>query len=165
MIELQSFIAPSMTLIGALTVAALGFYQWRRQHGKANRSAVAESRRKAAETLWTQLEEINIKLRPFGEDSRIIDLKSDIRQLNETFLRNSFYLNDSLQLAVNTYLKQLGHVSQVVAKYQAGQEEWGTTMANPPSRVSQYREVNEGLEELKRQRSNVKALLLAATDA
>ena len=162
MAELQSLTGPVLTFVGTIAVAALGYYQWRKQHSKPNRSAVAESRRKAAEAIWSQLEEINLKLRPFGEDRRAIDIRGELRSLNELFLRNSLYLNDSLQACLNSYVKQLHRVSERIAEYQEGHEEWATSAINPS--VGKYGAVYSEIEALQTQRESVKRMLLSATD-
>ena len=169
MADLQTLLAPLLALGGTVAVAGIGFYQWRKQHSKPNRSAVAESRRKAAEVIWAQLEEINLKLRPFGEDRREIDIRSELRLLNELFLRNSLYLDDSLQLSINTYVKHLHKVSEKIEQYQEYYAEWAASMPAPSEellkrRNTQYRGINQYLDELRARRAEVKSLLLAAAD-
>ena len=162
--DLQSLIAPLIALTGTLVVATLGFHQWKKQNGDPNRGAKADAKRKAVETIWLQLEDINLRLRPFGEDSRKIDIGSELRQLNELFLRNSLYLDDALQSPLNEYVKQLHRAAKLIDKYQENTSEWASTAINPRSRVAKYKEVNEQLDLLEALRAKIKKSLHGAID-
>lgn len=164
MIDLQSLAAPLIALAGTLTVALIGLYQWRKQHSKPNRTSIAESRRKAVEALWSKAEEINLALRFFGEDARMIDVASDVRSLNELFLKNSLYLDDSVQRHLAEYVRLLHKVSASMEEYNEDRGEWRITSIEPPKKYKE-REVWTALDAANAKRAELKAILLATVDA
>lgn len=170
--DLTPYIAPLLALLGTLAVALLGLYQWRKQHLNPNRTAVADAKRKAAEQLWSHVEEIDVKLRTFGADTRKIDVRSDIKALNEAYLRNSLYLSDDVQKRLNEYVLQLHLVARSIEAYQGHKEEWEVTLA-PSTRTdayhsseqAKYSDVNAQLDLLSELRATAKESLLRHIDA
>ena len=129
--DLQPYIAPVFALLGTVTAAGLGLYQWRRQHGNPNRGAIAEARRKAAEAIWAKLEELNLELRSTGETRRT-DRRLLAADLNATFLRNSFYLDGDTQRLANDYLESLVALArQMDGADDRTREEWSATIVDP----------------------------------
>ncbi len=164
MIDLQPLAAPLLALLGTLVVALLGFYQWRRQHSNPNRVPTAEARRKAIEALWTKAEEINLAMRRFGKDARPVDVSENVKSLNELFIRNSLYLDDSLQRKLADYVELLHKASARLAEYNEGRDEWSNTSIQPPEKARQ-RKVWTAVEAANAKRAEIKAKLLASIDA
>ena len=164
MSDLQPYIAPVFALLGTVTVAGLGMYQWRRQHGNPNRGAIAEARRKAAEAIWAKLEELNLELRSTG-DARRTDRRMLAADLNATFVRNSFYLDGDTQRLANDYLDSLVALArQMDGADDRTREEWSATIVDPEPGLAQG-ELQAALATLADRREKVRrALLRAAGD-
>jgi hypothetical protein len=159
---LAPYIGPFLALLGTLIVAAIGFYQWRRTATNQSRSAVAEARRKAAEALWSKLEEANIALRS-GQSLNEASLRALHNEVNSTFLKNSLYLTEETHRLVSAYLNSLIRVSSMLrGSNSLAAEEWTNTtwpVAQQPGVLA------EALAEAERQRSAVKRVLLELTGA
>jgi hypothetical protein len=123
------FIAPLFALVGTLVVAALGFFQWRKQHANPNRAAIADARRKAVEALWTQLERENLSLRSLQPSSREAIRAAKI-EVNKIFLQHSLYLDDELQLQLNHYVEAMHKVADILLERgeDSEQEDWTSTL-------------------------------------
>lgn len=161
--SLAQYVPQLLALLGTLAVAGLGFYQWRKQSSNQSRVAIAESRRKAAEALWTKLEEVNLALREASalDRARFRELERDV---NKLFLKNSLYLQDSTQKLTSQYARAMFQVSELLtASETASALEWvntaiGFSGADTP-------EVKQALDEANRLRAEVKNALLQAAGA
>ena len=161
---MQSVVGPLIALLGTLVVAALGFYQWRRQNGNPNRGGVAEARRKAAEAIWAKLEELNLELRSPAKDRRA-DLQALARDLNTVFLQNSLYLDDDTQRLANDYLASLVALARQMDDAEGeAREEWGDTVIGPASALAPEA-LKSALALLADGRKRVKRALLDAAGA
>jgi hypothetical protein len=160
MSTISPYVGPLLALLGTLAVAGLGFYQWRRTAANQGRAAIAESRRKAAEAVWSKLEEANLALREGVGGSALLTLRKEV---NATFLKNSLYLDDEAQRAVAKYVEALVHVGSLLkGDHSSMAEEWSNTAWPIASEGS---EAAAALREVRRQRSHVKHILLEATGA
>ena len=161
--SLSQYLTPLLALAGTLIVAALGFYQWKKQSANQSRGAVAESRRKAAEALWSKLEEINLALREASalDRSRFTQLE---REVNTIFLKSSLYLADRTQSLVSEYTRALFKVSALLTGTQGSSSiEWANTAIQISSTDSP--EAGVALDEANRLRTEVKNALLRSTGA
>jgi hypothetical protein len=104
--------APLVALLGTVLVAAIGFYQWRKQNANPNRAANASARRDAYEGLWKRLEELNLELRK--TDDRIPSLNDQLRIINEYFLSHSLYFDNADQAIINKYVAALHVVRSTI---------------------------------------------------
>lgn len=160
--SLSTFAAPLLALLGTLVVAGLGFYQWRRQAAHQSRGAVAEARRKAAESLWAKLEEVNLAVRESGP-ANVARLQALEREVNALFLQNSLYLEDATQKVVSGYVRALLRACALLAETggEAAQE-WANTSIEAAAADP---EVAQALADVERRRAEVKGLLLRSTGA
>jgi hypothetical protein len=162
MSALGPYVAPLLALLGTLLVAAIGFYQWRKQASSQSRSAIAETRRKAAEAIWGKLEEVNVALRDVHSINHT-KLQTLEKEVNSTFLKNSLYLDDETQRLVSAYIKSLFRVSSLLRGGDPGiAEQWATTVWPV---ASDDRELTEALADARLKRSRVKHALLESTGA
>ncbi len=161
--SLSQYLAPLLALIGTLVVAGLGFYQWRRQSANQSRGAVADSRRTAAEAIWSKLEEVNLALREANalDRSRFAQLERDV---NTIFLKNSLYLEDRTQGLVSEYTRALFKVSALLtAREGADSIEWASTSIQISATDSP--EARVAIDEANHLRTEVKNALLRFTGA
>lgn len=98
--------------VGALLVALLGFYQWRKQQERSRRTDFDTARRKAYENLWGKLEEVNLRLR--DQRAKNSTLHAQLKDANTFFLQNSLYLEDDEQESINKYISALHHLRSLV---------------------------------------------------
>ena len=157
------YVGPVLGLLGTLLVAFVGFYQWKKQHSNPNRSSVADTRRRAAEAVWSKLEEINVAVRensaPGGGN-----LMSLHKEANLVFLKNSLYLEDKTQVLVRAYIDSLLQVSSMLSEEDTNNsEEWART--DIQSIAHDDLEVAASLAEVAKHREIVKNALLKATGA
>lgn len=110
----HEWIAPGLALIGTLLVAAIGFYQWKRQNANPNRAANAAARREAYEGLWQRLEQINLDLRKTRSEIPI--LNDQLHAINEYFLSHSLYFDDADQAIIDKYVSALHCVRAMIDK-------------------------------------------------
>ena len=103
-------------------------------------------------------------MRQFGEDARTIDVSEEVKSLNEMFLKNSLYLDDSLQRHLSEYMELLSKVSTSMNEYNEDREEWSNTSIQAPEKHKQ-RKVWTALEAANAKRAEIKAKLLATIDA
>ena len=101
-----------ISAVGALLVALLGFYQWRKQQKHSRLSDFDTARRKAYENLWSKLEEVNLRLRDQSADNRT--LHTQLKDANTFFLQNSLYLEESEQGFINDYISALHHLRSLI---------------------------------------------------
>ncbi len=163
MSDAQPWIGPLIALLGTVVVAGAGLYQWKKQNGNPNRGAIAEARRQAAETLWAKLEELNLELRCKTEDRRA-DLRMLTTELNATFLKNSFYLDDATQRLANDYLEALGALAKQIGQSDAdSREAWSAT--GIPDAAMAHGQLLAALTKLEDSREKVKRALLRTAGA
>jgi uncharacterized protein YPO0396 len=110
----SEFIAPALALLGTLLVAALGFYQWKKQSANPNRNANAAARREAYDGLWKRLEEINLELRRTRDG--VPSLTEQLRSINEYFIAHSIYFDDADQTLIDKYVHALHYVRSAIDK-------------------------------------------------
>jgi hypothetical protein len=157
------YVGPLLGLLGTVLVASIGLYQWRKQQSNPNRAAVADARRKAAETLWSKLEEINIVLREEHATSKET-LRALQKEANSTFLKNSLYLDDTTQQLVKSYVESLSRVASMIQDQgSAAAEEWENTNIMPA--VSASPKLAAALGDAASRRELVKNALLKSTGA
>lgn len=160
---LSPHIGQLIALLGTLAVAGLGFHQWRKQHSNPNRAAVAESRRKAAEALWSKLEEINLALRREPQES-LPSLDVLLKQANTTFMKQSLYLDDRTQALIRSYVNSLYRASRHLGEQNSSAaQEWADTAINPDAQGDE--QTRALLAEIASQRERVKEVLLGAAGA
>ena len=163
MSTIEPYVGPVLGLIGTLLVAALGFYQWRKQRSNPNPSEIAASRKSAAEAIWAKLEEINIAVRvtPNPQDLNLDSLKTEA---NVAFLKNSLYLNDDVQTLIKSYVESLFHVADLVRELKSpAASEWNTTAIMPTTATEPM--LVKALSDAALLRERVKGALLAYTVA
>jgi hypothetical protein len=119
-----------LALAGTIFVAGLGYAQWKKQHGKPNRGAIAMKMREASEKIWTELEEINLFLREDRPKSRK-SINAIKKRINTVILKNSLYLDDALQSLINDYTQSLIAVTELLINHGTDEdkEEWRSTRA------------------------------------
>ena len=146
--------APLLALLGTLTVALVGIYQWRKQYRNPTRNVNAEGRRKAYEGLWQELEEVNLVLRETHNQNP--PAFRQIRKINTFFLQNSAYFDESDQLLINDYVAALDRLRAAI--FTSGDDDvthaWLSTMAEMP--VSKVAEIQSASEDVARLRNQVK---------
>jgi hypothetical protein len=158
--HISPYLAPLFGLAGTVLVVGFGYYQWQKQHGNANRGAVAESRKKACEAVWSKLEELNLRLRAASSHDTP-DLALMLKEVNAVFLANSFYLDEGQQVAINDYVKALRATSELIGDSDdEAKDEWRNTGAMPLDVSSPP--VRAALETLSALRAVVKDRLLQA---
>ena len=108
----HEWIAPGLALIGTLLVAALGFYQWKKQDANPNRAANAAARRDAYEGLWQRLEAINLELR--NTPQKPPSLSEQLHSINEYFIAHSLYFDDADQIIIDKYVSALHRVRSII---------------------------------------------------
>jgi hypothetical protein len=149
----HQLIAPALALLGTALVAAVGFYQWRKQNANPNRAANAAARRDAYEGLWKRLEEINLELRNKGSHS---PLRTHQHSINEYFIRHSLYFEEPDQVVIEQYIHALHRLRSAVDK--AGRadvrEHYEDTGAFPMSDIAP---LLTAVEEIERYRNIIKA--------
>jgi hypothetical protein len=108
----HDWIAPGLALLGTLLVAALGFYQWKKQNANPNRAANAAARREAYEGLWKRLEAINLELR--NTRQKPPSLSDQLHIINEYFIAHSLYFDDADQVIIDKYVSALHRVRSMI---------------------------------------------------
>jgi hypothetical protein len=149
----HEFIAPVLGLLGTLLVAALGFYEWKRQHANPNRDANAAARREAYEGLWKRLEEINLELRMTRDQTP--SLSDQLRGINEYFIGHSLYFEDADQIIIDKYVRALHYVRSVIDETDDAyvKESYHTTGSYD---MKPLQELVAATEEMKRYRAIIK---------
>lgn len=108
----RDLVTPLLALFGTLLVAALGFYQWKKQNANPNRAANAAARREAYEGLWKRLEAINLELR--NTRQKPPSLSDQLHSINEYFIGHSLYFDDADQAVIAKYVSALHRVRLII---------------------------------------------------
>jgi hypothetical protein len=142
----HELITPVLALLGTLLVAALGFYQWKKQNANPNRGANAAARREAYEGLWKRLEQVNLDLRKKTEKAP--SLSDQLRSINEYFLSHSLYFDDADQEIIDKYVRALHLVRSVIDKSDdpALKEKFHTTGSYDPGPLQELVAATEEME-------------------
>jgi len=143
----HELVTPVLALLGTLLVAALGFYQWKKQNANPNRDANAAARREAYEGLWKRLEEINLELRKTTREEAA-SLSNQLRSINEYFLSHSLYFDDADQAIIDRYVRALHLVRSLIDKSDdpALKEKYHTTGSYDPAPLQELVAATEEME-------------------
>lgn len=156
---MEPYVAALIALLGTLTVAFIGFYQWRKKRLDDDASATRQPRRKAYQDLWVRLEEINIKLRESASNPSLFSL---LKEVNEFFLRNSLWFKDGEQKLINEYVNALDRLR--VAVYEKGSADvvhaYQRTWFEMPAGLSA--EIKGAEEAVAQSRGKIKSFILRA---
>ncbi|WP_418320498.1 hypothetical protein [Piscinibacter sakaiensis] len=145
-------------LIAPLLVAAYGFYRWRHRVGPVGFAPSDDSRRKAAETLWTILEDVNFRMRETACASRQ-RTQQRLREVNAVFVQQARHLDHRDRACVRSYLASLHRVAALLRDTDSAPIiEW-VDSATLPIAGGDARLLS-ALQDLARQRESVKRALL-----
>ena len=111
--------------LAAALASVLGYRQWKRQHTFERSETFIGEKSTAHKELWTRLERIDIRLRTL--EVRDEEFASEVRELNSYILVSEIYFDSGLKQRVKTYLDAARHVSKIITKYPAQQQEWSAT--------------------------------------
>jgi hypothetical protein len=143
-------------LVGTITVGLFGFYQWRETQNHTTQAPELEAKRKAHELLWKKLEEINVLLR--SKDSNNPTIFKKIKEVNITFIENSFYLNDDMQGEIAKYIASMEKLRTLI--YSSGDKDlkaaWRQTLIDVRRT---FKEIDDASEEMKKLRLSIKTKL------
>ena len=128
-----------MAAVVTLTVAAIGYLQWRR--GKRAGHFI-EDRETAYKSVWAALEEVHLYVRTQRFEHTAFD--SLVTSANALLIRNGLHIDDADKGLTSNYLEALRRLGRLLAHSKLGPEaerELATTgahVAMPPELLDSY---------------------------
>ncbi len=108
----SAIIAALIALSGTLTVAYLGYRQWKKQNDSNRRADFLNEKQAAYKALWEKLEDVHVRLRT--EDVDRAGFQVLLRETNALILKKQLFLEEEDRQLSNEYLKAVLNYTEII---------------------------------------------------
>lgn len=102
----------AIALIGTIITVAVGYRQWKRQHGAPRRSALQDERARAYKELWEKLEDIHVRLR--SREARSSQFTRMLRDVNAFAMKHGLLIDEHDRERATLYLEAVQEYCSIV---------------------------------------------------